>query len=191
MISRKVVGITGGIGAGKSMVCNILSLLGYPVYDCDSRAKLIMDEDISIKKALVHHVTPDAVDSHGNIDRKAISEVVFKNHIKLKELNSIVHGAVREDIKKWLENNDGISFVETAILYESGVDKMVDEVWEVTAPDDVRIERVCRRNNLSIEDVISRIESQKNSAYVRHEKIKLIVNDYHHSLLLQINECLE
>lgn len=189
---KRTIGVTGGIGAGKSVVCNILSVLGYPVYDCDTRAKEIMEENPAIKEALVGRIAHDALDSSGKIDRKVVSKVVFNNPEKLHELNSIVHGAVREDIYHWLKEHTSTAFIETAILYESGIDRMVDEVWIVTAPENIRINRVCRRNNLSTEDVVRRIESQKatNSANIYSDR-KVIANDNRHSLLLQINDYLK
>ncbi len=192
MRGNKVVAISGGIGSGKSVVCRILTALGFPVYDCDSRAKMLMDNSNTIKESLKSRITPNAVDVCGNIDRKSIASVVFKDSEKLSELNSIVHGAVRDDIICWLKKLSGLTtFIETAILYQSGIDKLVDEVWEVTAPIDVRIARVCLRNNISKEEVEHRIKAQDISVDMPHENSKIILNDNRHSLLLQIEDLLK
>lgn len=184
----KVIAVTGGIGAGKSMVCRILSILGYPVYDCDSNARHIMENDVQIKNHLREEISFSAVDSSGCIDRKAISRIVFNNHEKLKKLNAIVHGAVLNDIEKWIGMHKGSVFIETAILYQSGIDRIVDEVWEILAPIETRISRVCLRNNLSEEEVMERINSQIMTGIKPHKNIKTIINDNKHSLLLQISQ---
>lgn len=190
MSRNKIIAVTGGIGVGKSVICRILTDMGYPVYDCDSKAKQIMDADSVIKDLLIQHISPVAVDGEGNIDRKAISQIVFSNPEKLKTLNSIVHGAVREDIARWIENNHGILFIETAILYQSGIDRMVDEVWEVTAPVEMKVARVCNRNCVSEQEVLRRINSQNVPIETPHPNTKIIANDDKHSLLLQISSLL-
>ncbi len=187
MKTHKIIAVTGGIGAGKSVVCSILTVLGYQVYDCDSRARQIMDTDSEIKEKLIQQISPMAVDVAGNIDRKAISKVVFSDPEKLKKLNSIVHGRVREDIICWSENVHGTSFIETAILYQSGIDKIVDEVWEITSPIEVKISRVCKRNGVAEEEVLSRINSQNIIVDTPHQNTKIIYNDDRQSLLLQIS----
>ncbi len=184
---RKIIAVTGGIGAGKSVVCSTLAVMGFPIYDCDSRAKQIMDADSGIKEQLIMRVTPCALDASGNIDRKAVSNVVFNDSEKLKELNSIVHGAVREDILKWANKIRGMAFIETAILYQSGIDKMVEEVWEVTAPLDVKVVRVCKRNCISEDEVLTRINSQNITIEKPHKNNTILINDDSHSLLLQIS----
>lgn len=189
-MKEKVIAVTGGIGAGKSVICSILTILGYRVYDCDSNARRIMDNDALIKRRLLEEITPAAVDCSGRIDRSSIAEEVFNNPKKLECLNAIVHGAVREDIIRWIHDSDDVSFIETAILYQSGIDRIVDEVWEVTAPEETRISRVCRRNNLSPEQVKSRIHSQNITGITPHKCTRLIVNDNNHSLLLQIDQLL-
>lgn len=186
----KIIAVTGGIGAGKSVVCRILTCLGFSVYDCDENARRIMDDNSEIKDRLRNEITPDAVDLDGHINRRAISEVVFIDNDKLENLNNIVHSAVRSDLLKWIGQKKEMSFVETAILYQSGIDKIVDEVWEVIAPENIRISRVCRRNHLAPEEVVRRINSQNTKIIDRHRNIKTIVNDGTHSLLLQIDKLL-
>lgn len=171
----KTVAITGGIGAGKSVVCRIVRSMGFKVYDCDSEARLLMNGDEDIKRRIVSEVCADAIDPDGNICRRRLSQCVFSDHNKLLKLNEIVHGAVRMHFTCWVNaHRDALRFVETAILRESGFDSLVDEVWEVTAPHNTRIERVMKRSNLSAPDVESRINSQATD---RIPGSRLIIND--------------
>lgn len=186
-MQKKIVAVAGGIGVGKSVVCRILRAMGYEVYDCDSRAKAIMDSDAGIKAAIAMRVTPAAIDAQGNLDRIALADVVFSDKERLSALNSIVHAAVRDDLRRWVAAVPAdVVFVETAILYQSGLDRMVDEVWEVTAPQDVRIGRVCRRSNLTPAQVKARIASQRVQGHTPHKNTVNIVNDGRKSLLQQI-----
>lgn len=130
----KTVAITGGIGSGKSVVSRLLRVEGYPVYDCDSQAKRIMDNDAEIQRQLQNAFGEDVV-VDGVIHRQKLASVVFGNSENLRKLNAIVHPAVIADIKKWsVAEQKDLVFVETAILRESGMETLVDEVWVVDAP---------------------------------------------------------
>lgn len=184
--------ITGGIGAGKSVVSKILRTMGYQVFDCDIEAKRLMDSSAEIKLKLKTEISAAAVDYDGNIDRKHLSSVVFADPAKLERLNSIVHKAVRDEIKHWANNQHANShlFVETAILYQSQLDKDVDDVWEVIAPEEIRIIRVMNRNRCTREEVISRIKSQSYTPQMPHSKIAHIINDDFTPILPQLSELL-
>jgi len=179
-----LIAITGGIGAGKSVVCRMLTTLGYDVYDCDSRAKSLIDGDRHIKRRIAEEVCMEALSPDGKIDRRRLGSHVFNNPKSLMALNAITHAAVRADIRHWAENKK-LGFVETAIFNESGLGEMVDEVWTVEAPEEVRISRVIARNGLSREEVISRIHSQ-SSPLVKGMPHHMLVNDDRTSLLEQI-----
>lgn len=188
MITPLLIAVAGGIGAGKSVVCRILRAQGYSVYDSDRRAKALMDADINIKMRIAQDIHPDAITSEMIIDRTLLSKVVFSDSEKLRILNSIVHEAVRKDICTWAESKkERLLFVETAILYQSGIDTMVDAVWEVTAPEAIRVERVMRRNGLSRNEVIRRIESQRFVPVMPHARVSMIVNDDRQSVLVQLD----
>lgn len=184
----KITAITGGIGSGKSVVSEMLRTMGYPVYDCDSHAKGIMDADDEIKHAIATQICPEAIDAEGHIDRRRLGEVVFADSELLEMLNSIVHGAVRADFKVWAEATGADRvWLETALLYESGIDRMVDGVWEVTAPEDLRIRRVMRRNAMTPEQVKARIDAQQRTAHPeKHPYVDRIVNDDVQPLLPQV-----
>ncbi|WP_305386166.1 dephospho-CoA kinase [uncultured Muribaculum sp.] len=187
MSSTRLIAITGGIGSGKSVISDILRAMGHKVYDCDTRAKALMDTDESIKNDLINLISIDAVSSDRTIDRKLLSEIVFNDPDALSRLNSIVHKAVRADLRRWRDtSSDKTVWVETAILYASRLDREVDEVWEVTAPTELRVQRVMKRNSMSREQVLARISSQSTTAAQLHPLTKTIVNDGVEPVLPQI-----
>ncbi|WP_289864721.1 dephospho-CoA kinase [uncultured Muribaculum sp.] len=187
MSSTRLIAITGGIGSGKSIISDILRAMGHKVYDCDTRAKALMDTDESIKDDLINLISIDAVRSDRTIDRKLLSEIVFNDPDALSRLNSIVHKAVRADLRRWRDtSSDKTVWVETAILYASRLDREVDEVWEVTAPTELRVQRVMKRNSMSREQVLARISSQSTTAAQLHPLTKSIVNDGVEPVLPQI-----
>lgn len=184
-----IIAINGGIGSGKSVVSRIVTVMGYPVYDCDAQARQLMDSSDEIKAAIsagIHH----ACIKDGQIDRAMLASIVFEDKEKLAILNSIVHGAVREHFASWAEDQAGtVCFVETAILYQSGMDTMVDEVWTVDAPLDLRIERVMKRNGLTHQAVMSRITTQTSfTPAIPHPLVRLIINDADTPLLPRIEQ---
>lgn len=187
----RIIAITGGIGSGKSVVCRVVSAMGYDVYDCDSRAKYIMDTDVEIIDAIARDICAEAV-CYGKINRRILSDAVFGSPERLRLLNSLVHTAVIEDFCRWKADKD-IAFIETAILYTSGLDKYVNEIWEVTAPDDIRLARVLHRNpELSESKILNRIEAQKEemcqSGRTEH---RIVVNDGITPLLPQVELLLQ
>lgn len=187
----KLIAITGGIGSGKSVVCNILKACGFKVYNCDDEARRIMDSDSEIWAKLCRDIHPDAVRA-GVIDRPLISSVVFSDGEKLKALNAIVHRAVEADLRLWVDAHSGekVLFVETAILYQSGLDRLVDADWQVVAPEEVRIERVMKRNGLSREAVRARIASQTIPPPENPVPTDEIINDNLTPILPQIEALL-
>ncbi len=183
------IALSGGIGCGKSTVAKILHAIGYHVYDCDSRAKILMDTSDEIKHRIKEEVSAETIVDNA-INRAVLGNIVFNNPDALLKLNEIVHHAVRNDINRWLSGNDEVCFIETAILYQSHIDCMVDEVWEVQAPIDIRIERVMDRNGFTREQVKSRIESQQYTPERLHNNMHVINNDNVRALLPQIEALL-
>lgn len=191
-MTPRLIAVTGGIGSGKSVVCRILAAKGYKVYDCDSEAKRIMDSAPRIISAIGERVCHEAVRPDGTLDRKILAAAVFSDPARLAALNSIVHGAVIDDIKAWCATHTGADrlFVETAILYQSNLDRLVDEVWEVTAPEKVRVARACRRDNADANAVRARVEAQKIYVETPHPDIHYIINDDTAPVLPQVNSLL-
>ena len=185
------IGITGGIGAGKSVVSRIMRDMGYPVYDTDSEARRLMDNDETIHQQLCKKIHPQAVVGR-TIDRRLIADIVFSDKDALGRLNAIVHGAVINDFCEFAEgvgDKASLIFVESAILYECDLYGKIDEVWEVTAPIDVRVARVMARSGLSSDEVMRRIRAQQAAyAHFRHRKpVYEIVNDGLSPLLPRID----
>lgn len=184
MSSPQVIAITGGIGSGKSVVSRVLQAMGWPVYDCDSRARILQDSDPEMRRRIAREVLPDSLNPDGSLNRAALGRCVFSNPDKLLRLNHIVHGAVADDLRTEIRRcRRHLFFVETAILYESGFDKMVDAVWEVSAPEQLKISRVMARSGLTAEEVRARIASQSSPKNPSHF---IIINDGETPVLPQI-----
>ncbi len=182
----KLIGIVGGIGSGKSVVSHILTLLNYEVYDCDSNAKLLMNTSAELQEELKSNFGENVINERGEVDRAVLSGIIFNDAAALAKVNSIVHPRVIADILIKAENSSSeIFFFETALPHESGLDKMAHEIWHVVAPEDLRIERVMARSNMSREQVKSRIDSQDLSV-IDNQNIRVINNDNACALLPQI-----
>ncbi|MDE6338183.1 MAG: dephospho-CoA kinase [Muribaculaceae bacterium] len=188
-----LIGITGGIGAGKSVVSRILRLKGYPVYDCDLRARELMDNSSEIKSALCDRLGAAALKPDGSIDRSFIASKVFASDDDRLWLNRLVHGAVREDLGLWTDRQEGdLCFVESAIMVSSGLDKMCDTIWLVDAPVEIRMRRAVARGGATAENIALRIEAQKGEFELLPEgKTVKILNADNGSLLRQIDLKLE
>lgn len=153
------IGITGGIGSGKSIVCKMFSCLGAPVYDADSRAKSIMTTDGILIAQIKKEFGDLTYRSDGSLDRAFLSRVIFENEEKRNLLNQMVHPRVAADTERWLEQNQGASYVvrEAALLIESGAYQRVDKVVLVTAPEELRIKRVLARDPHRLREGIRKI----------------------------------
>lgn len=181
------IGITGGIGSGKSYVAKIFKALGVPFYDADRVARNIMEESDAVRAELVAAFGEQVYLPDGHLDRPYLSATVFKDQAKLDILNGIVHPAVIKDGEEWGAKQEGpYSLKEAALLFESGSYKKLDYTILVVAPEDLRVKRVMLRDNVSKEQVIDRIQKQKTD----QEKIALadfiIVNDGYQPLLPQV-----
>lgn len=153
--------ICGGIGSGKSVVSRILRLRGYGVYDCDSRARAIMESDPGLRRFLLDEFGESVFHADGTLDRTFLAGRIFSDAESRRRLNSRVHAAVRDDIAVWSGASPLNRFVETAIPATSGLLAGASGVWLVEAPVSRRVGRVCRRSALTPQQVLERIESQK------------------------------
>ena len=182
------VGITGGIGSGKTMVCKVFELLGISVYYSDEESKKLLDNDIKVKDQIIKTFGNTIINEVGNIDRKKLSAAVFGDKEKLALLNSIVHPAVANHFEEWakMHSDDKYILKEAAILFESGANKLVDKVITVTAPNLLKIQRAMHRDNITEEQVVVRMKNQWSD----EEKIKLsqfvIYNDEENLIIPQI-----
>lgn len=154
------VGITGGIGSGKSTVCAILAEFGVAVYDSDSRAKRLMNEDNALRERLVERFGGEVYCAEG-LNRRYLAERVFGNPEELKALNAIVHPAVMDDFDRWaLEQEGSYVVLESAILFEASLDRRVDVSVAVMAPEELRIERAMQRDGAQREQIVARMNNQ-------------------------------
>lgn len=158
------VGITGGIGSGKTTVCQIFEKLGVPVYYADQRAKELMEDDPQLRAEIKQEFGNDVYDAEGKLDRKKLAEIVFNNEEKLLKLNSMVHPAVFRDNQSWNEvlAKKGYPYTikEAALLVETGSYRTLDKLIVVSAPEEDRIKRVMARDGSTQEQVVARIKAQ-------------------------------
>lgn len=156
------IGITGGIGSGKSYVAHLLhSEMGIPVYDCDAEAKRLNDEDPAIRRALVQLIGSD-VYSEGRLVKPVLASYLFASEENAERVNSIIHPVVKTDFMRWAQlQRQQLVAMESAILYESGFHSMMDSVLYVDAPMEVRIERAMKRDGSTREQVEARMRMQQ------------------------------
>lgn len=176
--------ITGGIGSGKSYVCSLLESRGIEVYDCDSAAKRIMRESPSVRKALTDLIGQDAY-ADGKPDKAVISKFLLDAEDNKKRINAIVHPAVADDFKA-----SGLQFMECAILFESGFDKLVDCVVCVSAPIEVRVDRIIARDSITREKAREWINCQMSQEEMEAKSDFVILNDGSKPLEPQIDDAL-
>ena len=171
------VGITGGIGSGKSTVSRFFSELGVPVYDSDQRAKSLRQYDDSIIIKIKKEFGDDSY-LNNVLNRSHIAEIVFKNELKLKQLNAIVHPVVRTDFNNWLSQNSNARFVikEAAIMIESGAYKDLDKLIVVNANREQKIKWIKKRDHLLLEDIENRIQNQLSDK-IRNQYADFIIEN--------------
>lgn len=200
-----LIAITGGIGSGKSVVSQALRVMGFPVYDSDSRAKWVMTHDTQLRQQLIGLFGAETYLADGSLNKPHLSAAIFGHAEALAQMNACVHPAVARDLEKqYLEHlskqqnspaepKENIPFFfESAILFESGFDKLSspDQVWTVSAPLELRISRAMSRDNASRQQILSRIESQMTQEEKENRANHVIWNDSEHSVLAQIREIL-
>ena len=182
-----IVGLTGGIGSGKSLVAEIFSKLGIPVYSADDRAKELMHNPEVSNKVVEAFGENSYIE--GKLNRSYLAEQVFGNKEKLEKLNSIVHPAVRLDHKEWHRNqNAPYTIREAAILFESGAYRDCDKIIAINAPEEIRIERVMKRDGTTEDQVRLRMKNQWTDLERAAKSDFIIENDGEKMLMPQIIE---
>ncbi len=183
------VGITGGIGSGKTTVCKIFEIFGIPIYYADVRAKKLMIEDEELVQNVKELLGNNAYNSDKSLNRKFVAQKVFNDSALLKSLNSLVHPKVWEDADFWYQEQDSQTpyvLNEAALLFETGSYKRFDKVILVTAPVEVRIERVMKRDTATRKEVESRMNKQlKDNIKIPLSEFE-IKNDNQLSLISQV-----
>lgn len=183
------VGVTGGIGSGKTLVCQVFEKLGIPVYHADEEARRLMEEDQALMDRMVELFGEEAYLGRA-LNRRYLAEVVFGNRERLNGLNALVHPAVKKDYQQWLAEQKGVPYVveEAAILFESGASRWMDLVVMVYAPEELRISRVMARDGVEEETVRKRMIHQMGEEEKRERADLVIVNDEKERLLPQVLE---
>ena len=181
------IGLTGGIGSGKSIVGRAFEMMGIPIYVADNEAKRLMVSDAELQNLLVSRFGDQIYDSNFNLNRKLLAEIVFNDSEALKDINSIVHPAVRKDFIRWCEQHSQTPYViqESAIIFDSGLYKNFDKIITVAAEDEIRIQRVMERDSISRDLIVERMRSQLPES-VRIEKADFVIYNNTELILPQI-----
>ena len=183
------IGITGGIGSGKTIVCEIFKLLGVPVFQADFVAGKLINSDAVIRSELISRYGNDIYQTDRKVNREKLAGIIFNDDAELEKVNKIIHPVVRNEFMNWVKNQEAEYVIhEAAILFESGFYKMMDAVILVTAPEEIRIERVIKRNGLTRENVLSRIAKQWPDSEKRKFATFELINDNKSLLIPQIIE---
>lgn len=182
------IGLTGGMGSGKSVVAKVFEILGIPVYYADDAAKRLMNTDAVIKKAIIRNFGDECY-KDGLLDRHCLASIVFNNKEKLDLLNSLTHPATIADANEWMKKQKAPYIIkEAALLFESGAEKGLDYVIGISSPLPLRIKRVMQRDGLTEAEVMKRIEKQMDEK----EKMKrcdyVIINNEKQLILPRIIE---
>jgi dephospho-CoA kinase len=192
------LGVTGGIGSGKTSVCRVFNVLGIPVFSSDPEARKIMESDTSIMRR-INTIAGRNLYINGALDTRELATLIFNDDTLLKKVNSLVHPIVFDHFLKWAEKQTApYVIMEAAILHESGASKLVNRVAAIVTPLEERVSRVIKRNDLKREQVIDRIRNQmddeeriKLSDYVIHnsenDMIIPVILKLHEELLTYIN----
>ncbi|HSO85515.1 MAG TPA: dephospho-CoA kinase [Draconibacterium sp.] len=183
------IGITGGIGSGKSIVCKIFKIIGIPVFEADVIAKTLINSNTEIRNGLIQLFGKTIYDSDNKINRRMLANLIFNDDLLMEKINQLIHPVVRFEFTNWLKQQNSVYVIhEAAILFESGFYKMMDYTILVSAPEEMRIERAVRRDNIQPEQVRLRMSKQ----WPDEEKRKLagfeLVNDNKNLLIPQILE---
>ena len=168
------IAITGGIGSGKSYVCRTLEQRGIRIYDCDSAAKRLMRTSPTLRQQLTELIGPDTYDSEGHLNKAEVARFLLLSEQNAQAIDAIVHPAVAQDFLQ-----SGYQWMECAILFESGFDNLVDKVIVVTAPEEIRIERVMNRDGITREKALEWMHHQWSQEQVVEKSHYEIINDGH------------
>ena len=182
------VGIAGGIGSGKTTISTIFKVLGVPVFDADTEAKKLMNENVEIKEALIKFFGREIYKDE-LLDRKMLAKIVFNSKEKLEQLNNIVHPITIKVSNDWaLQQNASYVIKEAALMFESESYKSVDVVIGVIAPKELRMKRVIQRDKVSAKEVDLRMSKQNDEEITKKKSNYIIINDEQHLIVPQVLE---
>jgi dephospho-CoA kinase len=182
------VGLTGGIGSGKSTVAQLFEVLGIPVYYADIEAKKLMNENTELKQAIIKNFGKEAYTSEA-LNRKYISSIVFSDPQKRELLNSLVHPATKKEGENWMHRQKTVYAIhEAALIFEANVSDRLDYVIGVSAPRELRIKRAMERDNVTREEIIKRMTKQLDEEIKMNKCDFVIINDEQQLLIPQVLE---
>ncbi len=181
-------GITGGIGAGKSIVCRLFTLLGVPVFNADLSARLLMESDAQLKEALKELLGSDSYFQDGSLNRAFIASLAFRDPGLLHKMNALIHPFVIDAYQNWVkqQGNTDYTLLESAIMIETGIHTLLDKVILVDAPEDIRIKRVSERDHRSEDDIKAIITRQWSTDRKKKHASFVILNDDKHLVIPQV-----
>ena len=180
-----LIGITGGIGSGKSTVARIFGILGIPLYSADDRAKWLMVNDQKLRSELISSFGEQAYQNDGNLDRSYLAKTVFSDPEKVKTINSLVHPAVGRDFEKWAsEQNTPYVLKEAALIFETGSAKSLDYVINVSSPLKVRVARILNRDTHRTEEQVNQIIDQQLPDEQKNELADFVIKNTDNRLLI-------
>jgi len=182
------IGVTGGIGSGKSMVCKVFKKLNVPVYHSDEEAKRLLNNDTDVISKITEQFGKAIYQNNNTLDRTMLAKIIFNNIEALDNINKIVHPAVNKDFKLWLGKNTGVNYIikEAAIMFESKSYLEMDKIICVSCPINTRINRVIKRDRLGREEIMSRINNQMDENEIINRSDYIINNDGIKLILPQI-----
>lgn len=181
------VAVTGGIGSGKSIVCKVFRNLGIPIFNADSVAKELMNNNMEIRRQFIEWFGQDIYQENGDIHRKKLAEIIFNDNIALQKVNETIHPAVFNEFIQWAKvQTSPYVMQEAAIIFENGHTDRFDKIITVTAPVEVKISRCMKRDKVSRELVEDRMKNQLPDEYKINRSDFVIVNDDSKMILPQI-----
>lgn len=192
MKEMKSIGLTGGLGSGKSVISKLLKIMDVPVYDSDSEAKKLMNTSSYIKEKLVEKFGT-SIYKNGILEKKILASLIFNNQENIQYVNSVVHPEVYRDFLLWQKQYAGKCFVaiESAILFESGFDKESDVIINVSAPLELRVQRAEKRDRINRKQILNRIENQTSEEYRNFKSDYTIINNDIEALIPQVENILK
>jgi len=181
------IGITGGIGSGKTYICQQLKAAGFPVYDCDTEAKRLMQESPEIRAQLTQLIGPEAYTPQGELGKAAIASYLFDSQANAEKVNRIVHPVVRRDFQAWCQLQTAAHcFMESAILFESGFDTTVDRSVLVYADTPTRLQRAMQRDQATEQQIEARMAQQISTEAAKQRADYVLDNSQHANTATEI-----
>ncbi len=186
------IGVTGGIGSGKTVVCDLLRLHDVPVFDADKEAKQLNDTSPQVREALTNHFGDELYEG-GKLNRQKLASLIFNDKRNLSIANSIIHPALADRFNEWCSDrmSSKLVAIDAAVLFEAGFEAHVDTVVVVYSPKELRLKRVMKRDKVDMSKVEARMRNQLPEEEKMERANHIIHNDGHHSIIVQVADLLQ